>query len=228
MPYRRPPQRRNQAVAYKNRYHSKYRWRNYSRGVGQLANDVWKLKQMVNVEYKNHDVEVTSTSMDVDGSITALNYVNQGDGTESRDGSMFRLKSLEFRYLMSLHDSLSAPVSCRMIIFLDTDPDGSTPTLASLLDDTTNPHISPRNLDSRSRYVIYKDVLVTLNPNGLERVTRKIYKKLDLKVLITGGTASAANMKKNGLYVCFLSSQTAGATYKPTYLFNSRVRYIDN
>lgn len=224
----RPPARKNTKQTYRNRYHSKYRWKNYTRGLGQLANDVWKLKQMVNVEYKNHDVEVTSTTIDTTGSITALNYINQGDGTETRDGSMFRMKSLEFRYLMNLDDNLTVPVSCRMIIFLDTDPDGSTPTLASLLDDTTNPHLSPRNLDNRSRYVIYKDQMLTLNPNGLERITKKIFMPLDLKVLITGATASAANVKKNGLYVLFLSSQASGATYKPAYLFNARIRYIDN
>lgn len=222
MPYRRR--------TYRKRYRRKprTRWQNYGIGLNQLKNDVYKLKNMVNVEYKNHDVEVSSTSMDVNGSITALNYVDQGDGTESRDGSMFRCKSLEMRYNLNLHDNLTAPTTVRIILFLDTDPSGTTPTVGQLLDDTTNPHLSPRNLDNRSRFVIIYDKLLTLNPNGLERYAAKIFKKLDYKVLITGATASAANVKKNGLYSCFLSSQTSGATYKPTYLMHSRIRYIDN
>lgn len=186
------------------------------------------LQGLINVEFKNHDVEQTSTDMDVNGTIIDLNYVNQGDGTESRDGSQFRMKSLEVRYLLSLNDNLTSPVSCRVIFFLDTDPNGSGPTVASLLDDTTNPHLSPRNLDSRFRYVILYDKMVTLNPNGLERYTTKIYKKLNLKAMFTGATASDANVKKNGLHALFLSSQASGATYKPTFLMNSRIRFIDN
>lgn len=204
------------------------RWQLYGAAGRQLYKDVRTLKNLINVEFKNHDVEITQTDLDVTADIQALNYVNQGDGTESRDGSMFRMKSLELRFDIRATDSLTTPVACRVILFLDTDPDGSTPTLASLLDDTTNPHISPRNLDSRSRYVIIYDRLLPVNPNGNERIIRKIYKKLDYKVLCTGSTATAANMKKNALYSCFLSSQASGATYKPAYMMHSRIRYIDN
>lgn len=204
------------------------RWQNYGTGLKQLASDVSKLKNMVNVEFKNHDVDISATYIDVTADIQALNYVNQGDGTESRDGSMFRMKSLECRYMTQLQTNMTNPSYIRAIIFLDTDPDGSTPTLASLLDNTTTPYVSPRNLDNRSRYVILYDKLHSLNPSGTEGVMRKIYKSLDLKVLITGATASAANTKKNGLYSCFLSSEASGATYKPSYTLSCRIRYIDN
>lgn len=202
------------------------RWDAYGIGLNQLRKDVIKVKNLINVEFKNHDVVNNSfTNVSTTGSITALNYVAQGDGEETRDGKMFRMKSLELRYQLSM-DTLEEQqtTGIRVIVFLDTDPTGSGPSLSTLLDQTVNPMISPRNLDSRSRYVILLDRIHQLNPNGQESLCRKFYKKLDLKVLFSGATATDATIKKNGLYILFVSDQTNQA--KQT--FNARIRYIDN
>lgn len=202
------------------------RWQNYKTGLSQLYTDVNKLKNMVNVEFKNHDVVNNSFSnVSTTGSITALNYVAQGDGSEGRDGNMFRMKSIELRYQLAM-DTLEEQqtTGIRVMIFLDTDPNGSGPTLATLLDQTTNPMISPRNLDNRSRYMVLHDRIHQLNPNGQESICRKFYKKVDFKVLFAGATATNATLKKNGLYILFVSDQTNQAQQT----FNCRIRYIDN
>lgn len=220
--YRRRPYRRRRYYRRK----PATRWQNYKTGLTQLYTDVNKLKNMVNVEYKNHDVVNNSfTNISTTGTITALNYIAQGDGSEGRDGNMFRMKSIELRYQLAmdtLEEQQTGGVRC--MIFLDTDPNGSGPTLATLLDQVSNPMISPRNLDNRSRYVILYDRIHQLNPNGVESLVRKYYKKVDYKVLFAGATASNSTIKKNGLYILFVSDQTNVVQQT----FNCRIRYIDN
>lgn len=225
MPYKR---------SQKRRYRNNTPFHSYARGVvrkgplQQLDRKVKFLQGLVNVEYKNHDVSQASTATDETGQIYALNYVNQGDGTESRDGSMFRMKSLEMRFVIASNTNMTDTSSVRVMVVLDADPIGSTPTLSTLLDNTTRPVVSPRNLDNRSQYIILYDRLFSLSSNGVERITRKIYKKIDYKVMFTGATASAANNKKNGLYLVFIADKASGATDKPNHYFDSRIRYIDN
>lgn len=224
----RPPARRNQRRAYKNVYHSKYRWKNYTRGLGQLTSDVIKLKNLINVEFKNHEYEISADVVDTNGDVYPLNYVNQGDGSETRDGGQFRMKSLEARYQISLDSNQTDPCTCRVIIFLDVDPTGSTPTKSDLLDATGSAPLAPRNLDNRHQFVILSDELFTLNPNGMESKAFKFYKRLDNKVLFTGATATAANNKHNGLYVLTVSDVTPAATYKPICTGSFRIRFVDN
>lgn len=205
------------------------RWTNYKTGLTQLAKDVSSLKNLINVEFKNHDVEVnTGTDANDAGDITALNQVNQGDGTESRDGSQFRMKSLEMRYTMKLDPNDTEDRVGRVIIFLDNDPNGSTPNFSDLLDDTTVPTLSPRNLDNRHRFIFLYDKIFDLCQNGQTSFTDKIYMPLDHKVLFTGATATAANGKKNLLYACFMSDYPNASANDPDYRYHSRIRYIDN
>ena len=57
MPYRKYPVRRYRR---RRRYKKPTRWDNYKTGLGQLASDVYKLKNMINVEFKYHDVTQVS------------------------------------------------------------------------------------------------------------------------------------------------------------------------
>lgn len=219
MPYYRKPSYRKRTYR-KRSYKPRTRWQNYKVGLQQLAKDVQSVKNMVNVEYKNHDVEqTTAVNSNTSGSIYELNWVNQGDGTETRDGSMFRMKSLELRYLLS--NTGTSNIVARVMIICNTD--GSEPSLGGILDQTTQPVISPRNLDNRSRYICLYDKLHSLSPSGQDTLARKVFKPLDMKVLITGATASTSNVEKNGLYLVIMAD-TTGSNHR----FQSRIRYIDN
>lgn len=225
MPYKRTPYRR------RRRYRRKppTRWQNYKTGLSQLARDVNKIKGMINVEYKYHDKSQAATVTDQDGDVYPLNYVDQGDGDQARDGSMFRIKSLELKYLLSIdEDNTTTPRVVRVIMFLDTDPNGSQPAIADFLDQVLRPTLSPRNLDNRSRFVFLMDKHHTLNPNGNEVIFRKVFKTMDYKVQFDNATASATSLKKNGLYICFISNAASGVIDKPFHSFDSRIRYIDN
>ena len=112
-------------------------------------------------------------------------------------------------------------------VVLDTDAAASTvvPTYSEIYDSTGQQINALRNLENRSRFVILKQWDFILNPNGNEGKVVKYFRKLDLKVQIIG-TATEANLKKNGLYLVMLSDNTT----VDTVLFDvtTRIRYIDN
>lgn len=216
---------------YRRRYQRKKptRWQNYQTGLSQLASDVGKLKNLINVEFKYHDKSQGATVTDQDGDVYPLNYVDQGDGDQTRDGSMFRMKSLELKYLLSLdEDNTTTPRVIRIMLILDTDPNGSQPSISDFLDQTTRPTLSPRNLNNRSRFVFLMDKYHTLSPGGNEVAFRKVFKQLDYKVQFDNATASATALKKNGLYLCAISNAGSADLDKPFHSFDSRVRFIDN
>ena len=138
---------------YVPRRRRRYR-RNYGRKVNlyKLNKEVKSLKQKVNTEFKYHDVEQGETSFTTTGVFVDLNYVDQGDTVTTRDGDQLRMKSIEYRYTIDMASAVSNELHARVIIFVDTEPDGSGPTLATLLDSTVRPWLSPRNLENRNRY----------------------------------------------------------------------------
>lgn len=220
MPYQRRYRRR--------RYRRKppTRGQIYGSAARQLYKDVNKLKNMINVEYKYHDYQ-SSNSLTTTPIVNAINLVNEGDTAQTHDGSMFRIKSLQIQGNCSLNTSVANPNKVRIAVVLDTDAAASTvvPTYSEIYDSTGQQINALRNLENRSRFVILKQWDFILNPNGNEGKVVKYFRKLDLKVQIIG-TATEANLKKNGLYLVMLSDNTT----VDTVLFDvtTRIRYIDN
>lgn len=223
MPYKRNYRRRN----YRRRYRKPpTRGQIYGSAARQLYKDVNKLKNMINVEYKFHDYQ-SSNGLTTTPVINCINFVNEGDTDQTHDGSMFRIKSVAINGEAYLTSGTLAPVYYRIALVLDTDASASStaPTYSDIYDSTGTQCNAMRNLDNRSRFVILKQWDHVLQPNGREANVIKFYRQLDLKTQIVG-TASEANLRKNGLYLVMVSSTpTADAMMLE---LTSRIRYIDN
>lgn len=214
---------------YRRRRRAKTRGQIYGQAGYQLYKDVKYLKNLINVEFKYHDTQF-SQQAHTTGAILSLNFINQGDGSTNRDGDQCRLKSLELHGAVALPATASRPNSTRLMLILDTEPNGSTPAITDILDNqggSINFYYSPRNLDNRTRFVVMKDWHYTVNPNGTEAYQINHYRKLDLKVLFNGTTGSITTMKNNHLFLLVLGDEASGAT-NPTYALSSRIRYVDN
>lgn len=184
-------------------------------------------------EWKYHDLPVTSATAANDlGDIKALNHVDQATTVQNsitRDGDRFTMKSLEATYTFNLGSAVDALV--RVIIFLDTKPDGSTPALTGtpgLLANATIPVPSPRDLAYRNRYKILVDKVFQLSDVGVRKHIIKIYKKLNYHVVFNGANASYTTIRKNGLYSFVLSDYANAGANDPTYKLFSRIRFTDD
>lgn len=201
----------------------------YGAAATQLYKDVSKLKNLINVEFKFHDVNVVDQGMHTTGSVTYLNLVAGGDTDQTRDGNQFRMKSIQINGVIKLPDGDTVPDMVRVSLVLDTEPDGSTMDLTKLYDTTGSVpyYLALRNLDERSRFVMLKDWKFGLNPNGRELIPFKFFRKLDIKTLFNSTTASVGNLKNNALCLVLTGAQASAST-PSTMTFHSRIRYVDN
>lgn len=227
MPYygRRTNYRRRRRV-YRRRRAPRSRGTIYGAAARQLYKDVSKLKSMINVEYKYHDFSFTDNSVTTTPVTTTVNLVNEGDTDQTHDGAMFRMKSIQLEGSVQL-GSASPPHIARMVLVLDTDSSAvsSAPTYNDVYDNTGTITNRLRNLDNRSRFIILKEWNWFLQPNGREGTRFSWYRQLDLKTQIVG-SATQANLKKNGLYLMYVSDSSAANNI--VLDVTSRIRYIDN
>ena len=202
------------------------RWDIYGGALKKLASDVNKVRGMINVEYKYHDFSFTDNSVTTSPVTATVNLVSEGDTDQTHDGAMFRMKSLQIEGSVQL-GSASPPHIARMVLVLDTDSSAvsAAPTYNDVYDATGTITNRLRNLDNRSRFIILKEWNWFLQPNGTEGKRFSYYRELDHKVQIVG-TASQTNLKKNGLYLMYVSDSSAANNI--VLDVTSRIRYIDN
>lgn len=221
-------------MAYRRRYRNRrYRKRKtlsrgkiYGRAAGQLWRDVKKLKGLINVEFKRHEVELDSTIFNT-GTVQCQNLLGQGDSSVTLDGQQARFKSLQCYCLTKMQ--ADTPAVCRIIYFIDLQARGTAPTMADVLQTgvTSYPVTCPRNLDNRKRFLILKDHIFTLTPMQPIREF-KYYRKLDLKTVYdTSPAGDISDIQSNPIYILFLSDQPSGST-APIISHTSRLRFIDN
>lgn len=227
MPYYKKQYRNNRRRRYQRKA-PPGRMQVYGAAGKQLWNDVQKLKNLINVEFKYHDTQTSTSTVSTSGTIVPLNLVTQGDGSGSRDGDQFRMKSIELSGAVENNSAVTTVTFVRIDVVLDTDPDGAaSPTLSDIYDTTGSVpyYYALRNLENRSRYVILKTFKFNLSPSGNEGDNMHWYKELDLKTLFAAGTATVAGCKKNLMFLVISSDKISNY---PTVNIKSRIRFVDN
>lgn len=182
------------------------------------------MKGIINSELKKY----TSQLAGLQGytpAVTQMSYVDQGNDTEQRSGNSILSKYLSYQTRTTYNQTSTVPVSCRYIIFVDTEPQGgNVPSATDLLDDPTS-IISPLNVDHTSRFTILEDLHVDLSPTGTQVMTTKSYKPLDFHIKYTGPESNA--IEKNNIF-CLLQSESSDTTNFPTMAIFWRLAFYDN
>ena len=184
-----------------------------------LAN---KVKRLINVEFKTHDIANTFAVSSA-GVINTLSFIDQGSDDNERDGNKIRAKSFLFR-AYGEHDSAGEPAQLiRVIIFRDNMQRGAVPAVTDVLE-TANV-LSPLNKDGDGRFTVLHDRMITVTSDKSQAFTKK-YRAIDFHLNYTGTTGIAANMGPGNIYLLAVSNEPS-ANY-PDLVFNFRLRYIDN
>jgi len=202
-----------------------FRKRKPKKGNAKLAQRVKRLESLTGKpEFKVID-SVGSTAVSTTGTLTLLNGLAEGDSATTRDGRQVLFKSLQL-YVRGTMNGSATNTTCRVIIFLDKQPNETAPTMAALLATTVAGGVDAfRNLDNRKRFVILHDSRMVLSTDFPERV-HEHYKKMSLVSQYDSGNAGTiADITSNSLYMLQVSDE---ATNTPTQIFNVRLRFIDN
>lgn len=137
-------------------------------------------------------------------------------GLSTRDGREIRNRSVRIWVSHRGNATATSNYPMRFILFIDLEPHGTAPTAAQLL--TANGggwDEAPRNLDSRSRFIILKDKFYQANKydaDGTTVITHQHvfvkHMKLNFKTIFNSGTAATiADIERGALYLFMYHGQ---------------------
>lgn len=195
------------------------------RAARNLWYDVKRLKNMVNAEFKsvtaiNNATHTPSTTP----SRLLLNPLGRGDDIDQRHGRVVRARSVEIDGHVTINSS-ATNTRLRVVLLLDTHPDGVTPTYPEVFNHATSV-VAVRNLDNRRRFIILRDFLVQLNNSTRDMSRIKLYKQLNFHQIFDDSNAGdITDIKHNALYLFLISDE---ATNAPSVHLTTRYRYVDN
>jgi len=226
------PYRKNYNYSKKKRYNKsgKQRGKVYGAAASQLWKDVNYLKGLVNTEFKKVDV-YSDTTYNATPTLHLVSGIAEGDDIGQRSGREVRIKSLLLNMLVYPTSTTKNASHMRMILFKDTQPQGSAPTYQQLLDNSSGISWAqaPRNLENRKRFRIIKDkhfLTGSLATGNNANKHFQCYLKLDDHIIFGGTGGTISSIQSNAYYILFVSNHT-GADVAGVQ-FNCRIRYIDN
>lgn len=184
-----------------------------------------KLKSLINVEFKYHDVQnghqVTST-----GTVINLNLIAQGDTTLTRDGAQFRNKSMEIRFDVTEGVTLGQTTVTRVMLGIYKNVNGVALTPADIVQNLNVR--SQRNYDNQKNVIILKEWdMVTSTSQSNNTAYRHHYTEVDLitRYQTAATSGSILGMEQGNLFLFTIGSVVSGG---PTFNLETRLRYIDN
>lgn len=152
-------------MAGKRKFQSRRRARsNYKKRRYSGIKSVMSMKPRM--ELKAMDLDLNITSLAAAGSISSsncLNLIQVGSSAWNRIGRKVRLVSLNVKGSLNNNTTNSAPLTIRVFVVYDTQPNGSYPTLSTIIgqrayDGTASTgEFSGLNLDNKNRFVIIMD-----------------------------------------------------------------------
>lgn len=186
------------------------------------------IKGLINVEKKFYDFSQSATQS---ATATVLNLSNIGEGNDynQRDGNSILVQSIQGRFILQMHPSATQTLF-RCIIFRDNDQRGTDPTVADLLESTSNPlyFTSPLLHYVSRRFTIFHDWSFVLDSAKATTKEWKYFKRFthgQYHIKYSSTTGADASNWEGALYMMIFSSEN---TNQPTFTVYHRMRYTDN
>lgn len=158
-----------------------------------------------------------------------LTQLAQGSTESTRLGLAVRLLYVTFRLYCYQSVAATSGNILRMVVVLDTQQNGVTPTLQgaadSVLRSASGATMQLRNPRTSSRFLVLADKVVRLMPNGNNLQTIHFTRRLRCAShYYTGTNTNPTDFGPNQVYAFFISDQ---ATNGPQVQGDMRLRFID-
>jgi hypothetical protein len=181
-----------------------------------------KALSLINVEYKNHSVNITSQAIDNVPNFALMNGIATGTNDSDRVGKSLKITSAMIRAVVTLDPTTPTNTFCRFMVVLDKQSNSTTPTMTDILD-TISVH-SFRNTEKGKRFTVLTDRRFSITTEKPQYVFNS-YHKLNTHVEYDGTGSTEASISTNSLWFIFFSELASNA---PVMNYQTRVRYIDN
>lgn len=201
----------------------------YGGGKRRKGNYVAKVVNKIlakRLEDRYHDI---FGNLDTQGSgsynFQLINGLGQGSGDFNRVGNEVCMNYLMAKLNMEFPDTTNR---CRIMIIIDKQPNGLPPPVADLFTYTANPVDSFLNPDSKARFHVLKDILISGGTSG-GPATKAFNWKINLRkktVLYKAQTDTIASIATNAMWLITASDSGIPAHPRLNYMF--RLNYLDN
>lgn len=175
------------------------------------------------------------------GTFTLLNGLTLGTSAVTRIGRQIVIKSIHMKFditgaYFSVGPTLPSTM-CRAMIIFDSQPNGTTPNVSDLLEDTTTglQALASTALRYSGRFKILYDKRWVVNNNLAATTTAtwsQIFDEVYLKVNLKCNYANTSNGDvtdiDTGALWLFLTSDSGATANNPDVLLYNRIRFVDN
>lgn len=255
-------QLKGQDRARKSKKNSEQQMINFNRSIAPrapLANRGFSSMSLIaNRERKYFDTPGQNWNVNNAGTFILAFVPQTGTDFNNRVGRKTIAKSIYIRGSIRLNaahniegnplvEVISAPQTARMIIFIDSQPNGAAPILTDLLTEAApDGQLNPNN---RDRFRILKDKLFAFDSVAFHPLVTvpganftstsyaawnrtmyniKVYKKLNMETIFNQlHNGDIGDISTNAMYVFFIGSHAASATLAATARITIRVRFDD-
>jgi len=190
-----------------------------------LSKRLSKLEALVEPEFKLLDT-YQNAAVSSSGTFVLCNGMQRGDHSYQRDGNAIKCMSIRCRALAQLHSSATKTV-VRRIVFLNKSPQGGSPSLGGLIENSTMPGwFAFKNPNCIGDIIILSDDTITLDTYEPIKYFPDYYKKLTLKTHFNDNTdtGTITDILEGAVYVLYVSSE---ATNTPDIDGMHRLRFLD-
>lgn len=157
--------------------------------------------------------------------VQLINGLVQSTGDAGRIGNEVSMNYLMAKLNMEFPDTTNRT---RVMIVLDKQPNGLVPNASDLWTYTGQPVDSFLNPDSKARFHVIKDVLISGGTSG-GPATKAFNWKINLRkksVLYKGTTDTIASIQTNALWL--ITASDSGVSPNPRLNYMFRLNYLDN
>lgn len=187
-------------------------------------NTALKVKKLLNVEFKRHDIPPTNASVDnTSGQIISLNHMAQGTTAKSRNGNSIRARGLALRYIVE-KSSAAGVTGIRVMLILDKSPNSTKATLTEIFENTNVLGQVPAD-ETKYRFKVLFDETHMLDNEHIQGTFRSVYRSMNHVVKYDGADATENGMNQNQLLLVAISNQP---TNTPNIDYSTRFTFIDN
>lgn len=203
-------------------------------GVGTssyVQNEALKIiKRMREKKQKYESSGTPSVGVNDAGTITLLNETNQGDDDTNRDGSAIYLDNIQLNGYFSPGAPADPPFAtvCRVMIFIDRQPNGSAIAPADLLEGTgsamaVNRFVDAQQASKRIRVLRDKKYVISVN----HQMGKYFDFYVPLKELKTEYESGESTPESNAVGVLFISNVPSETSSTPKVTWESKCVFRD-
>lgn len=155
------------------------------------------------------------------GTINPLvGLVAQGVGEKERIGLTISIKSIAYRFEIDLSAGSQLACNGRVMLIWDKQPNGNIPPVATVLQFAD--YLSMMNIGQKDRFVVLRNDMFSLNPNGNSTMYFEGYVKINMNSQYAGSTGMPISGQPIILFIADNPTTT-----EPLLSGVWRVRYYD-